>query len=281
MTTGLPDRVVHDDVAAALAEDLGETGDVTTTAVVPAHAVARGRLVARAPGRIAGVEIGLEAFRQIDEAVRAEVTRPDGSDVQAGDTIAVVEGPARALLTGERVCLNLIGRLSGIATATQRLVAAVAGTRARITDTRKTTPGLRALEKYAVRIGGGVNHRFGLFDAVMIKDNHLAIAGSISTAVEAARRHVGHAVTIEVEVDSLAQVDEAVSSGADIILLDNMSPSELTEAVDRIGGAAITEASGGITLETVHAVAASGVDMISSGALTHSAPQLDVALDFD
>jgi len=266
-------------VRRALAEDLGRAGDLTTDAIVPPGLDAEARLVARAAGRIAGVEPALAAFRLLDPAVAAEVALPDGSDAAAGATIATVRGPARAILAAERTALNFLGRLSGVATATRGLVAAVAGHRARIVCTRKTTPGLRALEKYAVRAGGGANHRFGLDDAVLIKDNHRALAGGVRPAVERARAAVGHLVKVEVEVDTLDQLDEALAAGADAVLLDNMPLDVLRRAVERARGRAITEASGGITPGTAAAVAATGVDLISVGWLTHSAPALDVALD--
>ena len=276
-----PRHVIARVVVAALAEDLAEGGDLTTEAVIDSSVHATAQLVSREAGRIAGIDIGLEVFRQIDERIVAEVLLPDGSDVSNDSLIATIHGPARALLTGERVCLNLVGRLSGIATATRTLVAEVAETGAQIADTRKTTPGLRALEKYAVRVGGGRNHRFGLYDAVLIKDNHLAITESITAAIRSAKEVVGRAAKIEIEIDSVELIAEALSAGADIILLDNMHPRELKKAVTIIQGRAVSEASGGVTLETVRAIAATGVDIISVGALTHSAPQLDVALELD
>jgi nicotinate-nucleotide pyrophosphorylase (carboxylating) len=266
-------------VRRALAEDLGRAGDLTTDAIVPANRLAEARLVARAAGRIAGVEPALAAFRLLDPSVEAEVALADGSDAEAGATIATVRGPARAILAAERTALNFLGHLSGIATATRDLVAAVAGHRARIVCTRKTTPGLRALEKHAVRAGGGANHRFGLDDAVLIKDNHVALAGGVVPAVERARAASGHLVKIEVEVDTLDQLDEALAAGADAVLLDNMPLDVLRQAVERARGRAITEASGGITAGTAAAVAATGVDLISVGWLTHSAPALNVALE--
>jgi nicotinate-nucleotide pyrophosphorylase (carboxylating) len=266
-------------VRRALAEDLGRAGDLTTDAIVPANCLAEARLVARAAGRIAGVEPALAAFRLLDPSVEAGVALADGSDAAAGATIATVRGPARAILAAERTALNFLGHLSGIATATRDLVAAVAGHRARIVCTRKTTPGLRALEKHAVRAGGGANHRFGLDDAVLIKDNHVALAGGVVPAVERARAASGHLVKIEIEVDTLDQLDEALAAGADAVLLDNMPLDVLRRAVERARGRAVTEASGGITAETAAAVAATGVDLISAGWLTHSAPALDVSLE--
>ena len=265
----------------ALEEDLGDTGDLTSNAVVPASAVARGRIVAREGGVVAGLDISMATFGLIDERVEVTSRAEDCNRVDAAATLAIVSGPARAILAGERVALNLLGRMCGIATRTAQVVAAVAGTKAVIAATRKTTPGLRALEKYAVRCGGGAAHRFGLHDAVLIKDNHLVVAGSVTAAIEAARSTVGHLTKVEVEVTSLAQLDEALSAGADVILLDNMSLDDLLAAVARTSGRAVLEASGGITPENVAAVAGTGVDVISLGWLTHSAPALDVALDFE
>ena len=266
-------------VRAALLEDLGRAGDITTDAIVPREQQASLKLRARQPGVIAGLEVARCAFQMILPEVRMEITRPDGSVVAPGDTIAVISGPARALLTGERVALNFLCHLSGVATATASLVAAVNGTRAQIVCTRKTTPGLRALEKYAVRAGGGGNHRFGLDDAVLIKDNHIAIAGGIKAAVTSAKAHAGHLVKIEVEVDTLAQLEEALALGVDAVLLDNMTPGDLERAVGMARGKAVTEASGRITAETAPAIAAAGVDLISVGWITHSAAALDIGLD--
>ncbi|MBS1195753.1 MAG: nicotinate-nucleotide pyrophosphorylase [Actinobacteria bacterium] len=266
-------------VEAALREDLGRAGDQTTDAVVPADATATARLVARQAGRVAGLPVACRAFTLLDPRVEVDLRAGDGDDVAAGATLALISGPARPILSAERVALNLLGRLCGIATATRGVVASVAGTGARVACTRKTTPGLRLLEKYAVRAGGGANHRFGLDDAVLIKDNHVAVAGGVGEAVRRARVGVGHLVKIEVEVTSLAQVQEALDAGAEVILLDNMAPGMLREAVALVAGRAVTEASGGITPENAAAVAASGVDVISLGWLTHSVPALDVALD--
>ena len=266
-------------VEAALREDLGRAGDQTTDAVVPADATATARLVARRAGRVAGLSVACRAFTLLDPRVEVDRRAEDGEDVAAGAALALISGPARPILSAERVALNLLGRLCGIATATREVVAAVAGTGARVACTRKTTPGLRLLEKYAVRAGGGANHRFGLDDAVLIKDNHVAVAGGVGEAVRRARAGVGHLVKIEVEVTSLAQVQEALDAGAEVILLDNMAPEMLREAVALVAGRAVTEASGGITPENAAAVAASGVDVISLGWLTHSVPALDVALD--
>ena len=268
-------------VRRALEEDLGRAGDLTTDAIVPPFTGASGRIVARQAGCIAGLDVAAMAFTLLDPAVFLRIERPDGSDVDAGDTLAVVEGPARALLTGERTALNLLGRMCGIATTTSRLVDAVGNNPARIVCTRKTAPGLRILDKYAVRAGGGANHRFGLDDAVLIKDNHLAIAGSIAIAVTLVRDRLGHMVKIEVEVDTLDQLDQLLDLDVDAVLFDNMAPDTLAEAVARVSGRMTTEASGGITPETVAAVAASGVDLISLGWLTHSVTNLDVALDFE
>lgn len=277
--SGPPHHQVERLVRQALSEDLATAGDLTTNAIFGADDQSAGRIVARQDGRIAGIETALAVFSMLAGEVRTIVEIPDGHDAVAGAVVAEVEGSTRAILTGERTCLNLLGHMCGIATATRDVVALTAGTKARIVDTRKTTPGLRAFEKYAVRCGGGSNHRFGLHDAVMIKDNHIAAAGSIGEAVAAARANIGHMVKIEVEVDRIDQIEDALDAGADVILLDNMTPAELTQAVSTINGRAVTEASGGITLETIADVAASGVDVISMGALTHSSARLDVALD--
>ncbi len=274
--------LLYDDlVRRALLEDLGRAGDLTTDAVVPPTLGARARLVARAAGRIAGLDPALHAFRLLDPGCRLEVQRPDGSDVNGGETIARVEATARALLAAERTALNLLGHLSGIATATREAVACLGGLPARVVCTRKTTPGLRALEKHAVRAGGGSNHRYGLDDAVLVKDNHVALAGGISEAVRRVRQAVGHMIKIEVEVDTLEQLDEALGLQVDAVLLDNMGLTTLREAVRRARGRALTEASGGIRPDSVRRVAETGVDLVSLGWLTHSAPCLDVALDVE
>ncbi|CAN5887966.1 carboxylating nicotinate-nucleotide diphosphorylase [soil metagenome] len=274
-------RTMFEDVIRrALDEDLGEAGDLTTEACIPADGRSRAELVARAAGVVAGVAVGEAVFRTVDETVRFEPKVSDGDAVEEGTVVAVVEGSSRSILMAERTALNLVGRMSGVATATAELVAAVAGTAAVITDTRKTMPGLRALDKYAVRAGGGHNHRHGLHDAVMVKDNHIAAAGGITSAVSAVRARVGHTVKVEVEVETLGQLGELLEVGADIVLLDNMDLGVLAEAVKMVGGSMVCEASGGITLETVRAVAETGVDVISVGWITHSATQLDVALDF-
>ncbi len=267
-------------VRHALEEDLGRAGDITSELTIPPDARSNAKLVARGGGTIAGLIAAQCAFRLVDSSVMFDVKVPDGSTVAANAVLATVAGFSRALLTGERVALNFVGHLSGVATATRALVDAVAGTKARIVCTRKTTPGLRLLEKYAVRCGGGFNHRFGLDDAVLIKDNHMVAAGGIRPAIERVRAGLGHMAKVELEVDSLAQLEEALGLGVDTILLDNMKPDDLRRAVAMAKGRATLEASGNITLSTVRAVAEAGVDYISSGAITHSAPSLDVALDF-
>ena len=279
MITPLPTHLVDDLVRRTLAEDLGLAGDVSTDTAIAAGAHGAAEIVARRAGTVAGLDVALAVFPAVDRFVTATAEVVDGDRVEAGTVLARVQGPTRAILTGERAALNLLGHASGIATATRAVVDAVAGTKARIVDTRKTTPGLRALEKHAVRCGGGHNHRFGLFDAVMLKDNHLVAAGGIAPAVAAVRAQVGHTVHIEVEVDRLEQVHEALTAGADSILLDNLDDDDLRTAVGLVAGRAITEASGGITPDRAAAVAATGVDVISLGWLTHSAPRLDVALD--
>ena len=276
----LPPLMVQAAVEAALAEDLGLQGDITTNATVAASARAEAVIAARKPGVIAGLQLAEAAFRALDPNVRFEAAVSDGASVEKASVAARISGNARALLTAERVALNYMGRLSGIATLTQQYVKAIQGTPAKIADTRKTTPGLRAFEKYAVRCGGGQNHRTGLFDAVLIKDNHIVAAGGIAEAVIAARAAAGHMVKIEVEVDTLEQLDEVLQHKIDAVLLDNMSPDQLRAAVKRVAGRCLTEASGGVNLETVRAIAESGVDMISVGALTHSASVLDLGLDF-
>ncbi|MEW9309117.1 carboxylating nicotinate-nucleotide diphosphorylase [Labrys neptuniae] len=267
-------------VRAALVEDLGRAGDLTTDAIVPADLKATTVLAARQDGVVAGLDIAAATFRLLDPSAVIAVERGDGARVSSGSTIATVTGSARALLTGERTALNILCRLSGIASATASVVEAVKGHRATIVCTRKTTPGLRALEKYAVRAGGGGNHRFGLDDAILIKDNHVAIAGGIRPALERAKAAAGHMVKIELEVDTLAQLEEALAVGVDAVLLDNMSPDQLREAVAMVGGRALTEASGRVTAATAPAIAATGVDLISIGWLTHSAPILDIGLDY-
>ncbi len=276
----LPTVMLEPLVRAALLEDLGRGGDITTDAVVPAQARAETALVARQPGIVAGLDLAVLAFRLVEPAIEIRIERSDGTRLAPGDRVATIEGPARGVLTAERVALNFLGHLSGVASATATLVDAVKGHKARICCTRKTMPGLRAVQKYAVRVGGGANHRLGLDDAVLIKDNHVAAAGGIKAAILAARAHVGHLVKIEVEVDTLAQLDEALAVGIDAVLLDNMKPDELAKAVRMIDGRAIAEASGRITPATAPAIAASGVDLISAGWLTHSASVLDIGLDW-
>jgi nicotinate-nucleotide pyrophosphorylase (carboxylating) len=280
----LPESVIRQSVEQALMEDLGLGGDLTSNAVIPASSRSAAWIVAREGGRIAGVRLAEAAFRALDPDARFVSRIVDGKDAEAGSVIAEVEGATRALLSAERTALNFLGRLSGVATKTQAFVRQVAGTGARIADTRKTTPGLRALEKYAVRVGGGTNHRFGLFDAVLIKDNHISAAGGVGPAIERARASIGHMVKIEVEADTLDQLDIALGCEIDAVLLDNMSLDMLREAVarnkTRAMGPAVLEASGGVTLENVRSVAETGVDLISVGGLTHSVKCLDVALDF-
>lgn len=266
-------------VRAALLEDLGRAGDITTDAIVPAGMQTETALVARQAGVVAGLDAARMAFRLVDPSISFDVRKGDGSRVAPGDVLAVVSGSARGVLTGERVALNLLCHLSGVASATAGIVDAIRGHRARVACTRKTLPGLRALQKYAVRVGGGSNHRFGLDDAVLIKDNHVAIAGGVRPAIERARAAVGHLVKIEVEVDTLEQLEQAMDVGVDAVLLDNMGPDMLRRAVEIVGGRALTEASGRITPQTAPAVAASGVDLISVGWLTHSAAVLDIGLD--
>jgi nicotinate-nucleotide pyrophosphorylase (carboxylating) len=274
--------VLYDDlVRRALAEDLGRAGDLTTDAIVPSDRDTRALIVAREAGRVAGLEAALHAFRLLDVTCRVDVRLPDGSDAEAGATIAQLSGRARALLTGERSALNLLGRLCGIATATRDVVARLDGLKTHVAGTRKTTPGLRALEKYAIRVGGGASHRYGLDDAVLVKDNHIALAGGVGEAVRRARASVGHLVKLEVEVETLDELDEALAVGVDAVLLDNMDLEALREAVRRCRGRALTEASGRIRSDNVRAVASTGVDLVSIGWLTHSAPALDVALDVE
>ena len=279
MIPTLPDALIEPIVRAALAEDLGRAGDVTSLATIDADARFAAVFVARKDGRIAGLDGARLAVKALDPTATFEIVTPDGSDAAPGAVLARVEGAARALLSAERVALNLLQRLSGVATLTRAYVLAVEGTGAVITDTRKTTPGLRALEKYAVRCGGGVNHRFGLDDAILIKDNHIAACGSVAEAVSRARAFAGHLMKVEVEVDGLDQLAEAVAGGPDVIMLDNFSLEDLRTAVHIVAGRAILEASGGVTLDTVRAIAQTGVNVISVGALTHSAPALDIGLD--
>jgi len=267
-------------VRMALLEDLGRAGDLTTDTIVPAGGRATTLLVARQAGVVAGLDLARLAFRLIDPAIEMRVERNDGATLAPGDVIAAISGPARGILTGERVALNFLCRLSGIASATASIVAAIGDHKAKVVCTRKTTPGLRAIEKYAVRVGGGSNHRFGLDDAVLIKDNHVAIAGSVGEALKRAKHSVGHLVKIELEVDTLDQLQEALNEGVDAVLLDNMNPDMLAKAVAMVAGRAVTEASGRITPATAPQIAAAGVDLISIGWLTHSVAILDIGLDF-
>jgi nicotinate-nucleotide pyrophosphorylase (carboxylating) len=268
-------------VRLGLLEDIGHGGDLTTEALVDPQLRATADIVAREDGVVAGLDAARLTFELLDPLTDFTVNVPDGSPARAGQTVARVQSCARALLTGERTALNILARLSGVATATRALVDAVGTAGATIVCTRKTTPGLRVLEKYAVRCGGGANHRFGLDDGVLIKDNHLALAASISEAIDAARRRAGHMVKIQVEVDTLEQLHEVLEAGADAVLLDNMSLEALRQAVELVDGKMLTEASGTITVERVAAVAATGVDLISSGWITHSAPALDLGLDVE
>lgn len=280
----IPPAEIERVVRLALEEDLG-WGDVTTDSLVDPGLRASGRIVAREPGVLAGLDVAAEVFRQVDPAVEIRRHKADGERLVRGDAVMTIAGPAAALLRAERTALNFLQRLCGVATATSRYVERIHGLPAKVIDTRKTTPGLRSLEKYAVRMGGGHNHRHGLGDGVLVKDNHLvalALEGAgIAEAVRRAREQVPHTIKIEIEADTLDQVKEALDAGSDLILLDNMSPEELRTAVQMSGGRAVLEASGGITLETIRAVAETGVDLISVGALTHSVKALDLALDFD
>jgi nicotinate-nucleotide pyrophosphorylase (carboxylating) len=276
----LPAALVEEKVRAALAEDLGNAGDITTLATIPADATATAIMRARKNGVIAGTAAAEAAFRLVDPQTEITLHAPDGASVAKGDSVMTIKGKARSLLTAERVALNFMGPLSGIATATRALVDAVDGTGVKIVCTRKTTPTLRFFEKHAVRCGGGHNHRFGLYDAVMIKDNHIVASGGITGALRAAKAAIGHTVKIQIEVDTLNQLQEVLAEGADIVLLDNMSPDQLREAVAMAKGQLILEASGNITVDTVRAVAETGIDVISSGWITHSAPNLDLGLDF-
>lgn len=272
--------IVERIIAGALAEDLGDAGDITSDAILSKAARMTAHMTARQAGTLAGLGVGLRAFTMLDPAISIEMRKNDGDAIAPGDVLATISGPARAVLAAERTALNVVSRLSGIASATRALVDQVAGTRASIVCTRKTTPGLRALEKYAVRCGGGSNHRFGLYDAVLIKDNHIAAAGGIEAAITAARKAVGHMLKIEVEVDTLAQLAKVLETGVDVVMLDNMDLATLKEAVRMIGGRMLSEASGRVSAASVRAIAESGVDLISSGAITHSAPILDIGLDF-
>lgn len=278
----LPSRsAIEEIVRRALEEDIG-TGDVTTALVVPDGTMASARIVAKEQGVLAGLPVVVEVYRQVDSRVSVTGRENDGAVISAGRALAELSGPAAAILTGERVALNFLQRLSGVATAAHNAAKELAGCRAKLLDTRKTTPGLRCLEKYAVAVGGGMNHRFGLYDAVLIKDNHIAVAGGITQAVEAARRGKPMTMKIEVEVETMAQVEEALAAGADIIMLDNMDPDAMSRAVSLIGGRALVEASGRMGVKVSLAeVAATGVDYISMGSLTYAARALDISLDID
>jgi nicotinate-nucleotide pyrophosphorylase (carboxylating) len=280
MTAFLNPLLVEGAVRVALLEDLGRAGDITTLATIPAFATSVAQFNAREHGVISGLALAREAFRQIDEGVSFETLVNDGDVVAPKQLVARASGSSRSLLSSERVALNYLGRLSGIASLTAKYVEATAHTKAKISDTRKTTPGLRAFEKYAVRCGGGMNHRFGLDDAVLIKDNHIVAAGGVVNALRAAKLAVGHLVKIEIEVDNLDQLDVVIREGADVVLLDNMSNDMLREAVRRVAGCMLCEASGGVNLATVKGIAKTGVDLISVGALTHSAKVMDIGLDF-
>jgi nicotinate-nucleotide pyrophosphorylase (carboxylating) len=276
----LPPFLVERAVAAALEEDLGQAGDITTDPIIPPHLTAKAEIVARKAGVIAGLDLAAASFKALDPAAQFVADVADGAHVAAGARLARVQGKARALLSAERVALNFLGHLSGIATLTAAYVAAIDGTKARIACTRKTTPGLRAFEKYAVRAGGGINHRYGLYDAVLVKDNHIAAAGGLAQALAKLRARTGHLVKVEVEVDTLDQLDEALRFPIDAVLLDNMDVATLKKAVAMVDGRVLTEASGGVNLERVRKIAETGVDLISVGALTHSAPRLDLALEW-
>ena len=279
--TPLPHVLVRKLVKHALAEDWGRSGDITSQSVIPARATAHAVIRARASGVVAGLDFVSAAFRANKSGLKITLHKQDGNAVAPDEEIATIIGPARALLAAERVALNYLGHLSGIASKTALLVSLVSHTKARVCDTRKTTPGLRAAEKFAVRAGGGANHRFGLDDAILIKDNHIAVAGGITAALSAAQHAAGHMLAIEIEVDTLAQMEEALEAGAQIILLDNMTPAQLAEAVALNKGRAVLEASGRVSEDTITAIAETGVDFISVGAITHSAQTLDFGLDID
>lgn len=277
----LPALMVEDAVRAALLEDWGRAGDITAQATLSPEIGARAVIAARRPGRLSGLDLAAAAFRLSDPSIEVERLARDGDRLEPGDVVMRICGPARGMLSAERVALNYLGHLSGVATATAAFADRIAHTKARIVCTRKTTPGLRAFEKYAVRCGGGSNHRFGLDDAILIKDNHIAVAGGVRDAIEASRRFAGHLVRIEVEVDTLDQLREALQARPDVVMLDNMPPETLREAVAIAGGRVVLEASGGVTLDTVAAIAETGVDLISVGWITHSAPVLDLGLDIE
>jgi nicotinate-nucleotide pyrophosphorylase (carboxylating) len=273
---------IDEAVQRALNEDLGRAGDITSIATIPEAAQAHAIMVARQAGRIAGLPLAVATFQKLSPDINIQAHIRDGGAVASGVHVLTISGPARAVLAGERTALNFVGRLSGVATLTADYVRHTAGTKLRICCTRKTTPGLRALEKYAVRCGGGFNHRFGLDDAILIKDNHIAVAGGVRPVLRRARAHIGHLVKIEIEVDTLAQLREVLDTGlADVVMLDNMDIATLAEAVKLAAGRVVLEASGGVTLNSIAKIAATGVDYVSSGALTHSAPNFDIALDID
>lgn len=272
--------MIDDLVTRALAEDLGAAGDITTDAVIPPERQAAARIAARKPGVVAGLPVAMAVFHAVDPTLRLTPKVADGARLVAGAVLLDISGAARSILKAERVALNFLGQLSGVATATAKIADAIAHTKTKVCCTRKTTPGLRVLEKYAVRCGGGLNHRMGLFDAILIKDNHIAAAGGVAAAIQSAKRAAPPGVKLEVEVDTLAQLDEALTVGVDQVLLDNMAPAQLKLAVARVAGRAITEASGSITAANAAAIAESGVDLISVGWITHSAPCLDLGLDF-
>ncbi|HWQ86072.1 carboxylating nicotinate-nucleotide diphosphorylase [Brevundimonas sp.] len=283
MIRHLPDLLIEPVILMALNEDLGRAGDVTARACIPENACMRAAFVARKPGVLAGIDCVRLSVLAMDPEASIDLRLRDGDAFEAGAVLAEVEANARAFLAAERTALNLLGRLCGVATLTRAYVEAVAGTGARIADTRKTTPGLRALEKHAVLCGGGINHRFGLDDAILIKDNHVAVCGGVGEAIRRARAAAGHLMKVEIEVDGLDQLDEALTERPDVIMLDNFTLPMLREAVQRAGvspfGRPVLEASGGVNLETVRGIAETGVDVISVGALTHSAPSLDIGLD--
>ncbi|WP_319410952.1 carboxylating nicotinate-nucleotide diphosphorylase [uncultured Cohaesibacter sp.] len=280
----LPQPIIDEAVLAALKEDLGRAGDITTLATIPAEARARAVIAARDEGIISGIPLAESAFRQIGtwngEAVTFSPKMTDGTKVKKGDVVAEINGPARLVLSAERIALNFLCHMSGVASATFEMVKLTEGTKAKVTCTRKTLPGLRAFEKYAVKCGGGSNHRFGLDDAILIKDNHIAVAGSITEAIRRSRDYVGHLVRVEVEVDTIEQLKEAIACKPDVIMLDNMGPEKLTEALALLEGTGIiSEASGGVSPATIRALAQTGVDYISAGYITHSAPNFDLGLD--
>ncbi|MBI3441925.1 MAG: carboxylating nicotinate-nucleotide diphosphorylase [Proteobacteria bacterium] len=278
--TSLSHIILEPLVRKALEEDLGRAGDITSDSVISAEARAKVVMAARQEGIVAGLDAAELAFKLIDSGLAIKRLKAEGVEVKAGDEVMEVEGRARSILSAERVALNFVGRMSGIATLTNKMVKAVGNHKARVCSTRKTTPGLRAVEKYAVRVGGGMNHRLGLDDAILIKDNHIAIAGGVAIALRRAKESAGHMVKIEIEVDNLSQLKEVLEEGVDVVMLDNMSLEDMAAAVKMAAGRAIVEASGGVTLERISQIAATGVDMISTGALTHSAPNFDVGLDF-